>query len=260
MANPEHLKIIKQGVKAWNDWKVDHPDIIPDLSGAYLCGRELRGIDLSGEPMSRADLYRADLRGAKLCGANLCEADFHRADLGQADLGRANLLGADLSGANLLGAELGEANLGDAILVGTIFGWSNLKGSQFKGAMLYETKFSCADLSSARGLDDCDHRGPSSLDHRTLMQSGRLPLPFLRGCGLPDTFIEYLPSLTTLSPIQCPTPASSAIHPPTKILPTGSTPIFRAMECGAGWPQRISKMGTRSGKRLMNPFGYTTNS
>jgi len=27
------------------------------------------------------------------------------------------------------------------------------------------------------------------------MQSGRLPLAFLRGCGLPDSFIEYLSSL-----------------------------------------------------------------
>ena len=33
------------------------------------------------------------------------------------------------------------------------------------------------------------------LDHRTLVRSGRLPLAFLRGCGLPEALIEYLPSI-----------------------------------------------------------------
>ena len=46
-----------------------------------------------------------------------------------------------------------------------------------------------------RGLETCRHRGPSTLDHRTLARSGPLPLAFLRGCGLPDALIDYLPSL-----------------------------------------------------------------
>jgi hypothetical protein len=44
-------------------------------------------------------------------------------------------------------------------------------------------------------LETCIHQGPSIIDHRTLRKSGRLPLPFLRGVGLPDRLIEYLPSL-----------------------------------------------------------------
>ena len=39
------------------------------------------------------------------------------------------------------------------------------------------------------------HWGPSIIDHRTLQWSGRLPLAFLRGRGLPDRLIEDLPSL-----------------------------------------------------------------
>src|SRR5206468_6557650 len=35
----------------------------------------------------------------------------------------------------------------------------------------------------------------STIDYATLEQSGRLPLEFLRGVGLPDKVIEYLPSL-----------------------------------------------------------------
>jgi hypothetical protein len=53
----------------------------------------------------------------------------------------------------------------------------------------------------AKGLDRCLHEGPSIIDHRTLQRSGQLPLTFLRGCGLPDNLIDYLPSLLN-QPIQ----------------------------------------------------------
>ena len=56
MANPEHLQILKHGVKAWNQWREQHTDIRPDLSGADLF---------------RADISRANLPGAGLHGANL---------------------------------------------------------------------------------------------------------------------------------------------------------------------------------------------
>jgi len=38
MANPEHLKILKQGVEDWNQWRKDNPDIKPGLSEADLRG------------------------------------------------------------------------------------------------------------------------------------------------------------------------------------------------------------------------------
>jgi hypothetical protein len=44
-------------------------------------------------------------------------------------------------------------------------------------------------------LEGCKFLGPCTLDYRTIHKSGRLPVPFLRGCGLPDPLIDYLPSL-----------------------------------------------------------------
>ena len=96
--------------------------------------------------------------------------DLSGADLSGAILGRANLGGADLSGANLSGADLSEANF-------------------------FETILSNVDLSGCKNLDAIDHGGPSSIDIRTLQRSGPLPLAFLRGVGLPDKLIDYLPSL-----------------------------------------------------------------
>ena len=36
MANPEHLKILKQGLEAWNACRKDNPDAAADLMGADL--------------------------------------------------------------------------------------------------------------------------------------------------------------------------------------------------------------------------------
>jgi hypothetical protein len=33
MANDKHVAILKKGVKAWNKWRDENPDIPPDLNG-----------------------------------------------------------------------------------------------------------------------------------------------------------------------------------------------------------------------------------
>jgi TIR domain/Pentapeptide repeats (8 copies) len=158
-ADARHLARLKQGVAGWNGWRWKNPRAIPNLSGA-----DLRGANLLG-----ADLMEANLSGANLSGANLRGADLRVADLRGANLIEANLSEADLSGANLNRVALDE----------TIFGETN--------------------LNQAVGLNSCEHLGPCTVDHRTLSRSGRLPLIFLRGCGLPDPLIDYL-----LSPLSQP--------------------------------------------------------
>jgi hypothetical protein len=79
MANQEHLAILKQGVKAWNEWRAGHPDIVPDLSGADLSQTNLRECNLfrahlEGTNLQRSRLEGAILREAHLEGANLQEA------------------------------------------------------------------------------------------------------------------------------------------------------------------------------------------
>src|SRR5206468_10008303 len=75
------------------------------------------------------------------------------------------------------------------------FSNADLTKANLSKAWLHETVFADTDLTAVRDLETCYHRGPSILDHRTLAKSGPLPLAFLRGCGLPETLIEYLPSI-----------------------------------------------------------------
>src|SRR4051794_17585534 len=185
MADEEHVDLLKQGVEVWNKWRQKNPDVKADLHDA----------DLSGADLDRANLGGANLGGANLRRANLNGADLRRANLGGAilngaDLGGAILRGADLGGANLNGAKLNGADLGDAILNG-----ASLSSADLSRATLYETVFVNTNLTRAKGLETCQHLAPSTIDHRTLQRSGPLPLAFLRGVGLPDNLIDYVPSL-----------------------------------------------------------------
>ena len=201
MANEEHLAILKKGVAAWNEWRAQHPDIGPDLSVANLyrerlIGAHLDGADLIGVDLDEANLIDADLVGADLDGANLSGADLARASLHGAELTRANLSGANLSGADLSGANLSEANLVGAHLPGANLSEAILKGTDFSEALFGSTLLADVDLSTAKGLETVDHRGPSTIGVDTIYDSqGKIPEVFLRGAGLPDEFIAYIGSL-----------------------------------------------------------------
>ncbi len=83
MANEEHLKILKQGVEAWNEWRKTPFSILADLRGADLKGvrldkMNLHGVFFEGANLHGADLYRADLSMAHFEGANLRQAHLPR--------------------------------------------------------------------------------------------------------------------------------------------------------------------------------------
>jgi len=190
MANLIHLMRIKQGVVGWNAWREKNPTLQPNLRKAGL-----RRFDLSGADLSEANLRRADFKDGFLSGANLRGADLKEANLTGVRLISANFSGADLTEASLSGADLKAANLSEAILRSANFNGANLKEANLSKASLDGIILADTVLTDVKGLDVCIHRGPSTIDHRTLIKSGQLPLQFLRGCGLPDTLIDYLPSL-----------------------------------------------------------------
>ncbi len=132
MERDEHLRILKQGVEAWNKWREEHPDIQPSLSYDDLHGATLSTADLSGANLREATLREATLSGANLGGAVLSEANLSRADLREANLVGAHLNSADLSGADLSGADLGGASLQTAILIET-----NLEEADLTNCSIY---------------------------------------------------------------------------------------------------------------------------
>ncbi|HEY9401756.1 MAG TPA: toll/interleukin-1 receptor domain-containing protein [Pyrinomonadaceae bacterium] len=236
MANPEHLKILEQGVKVWNNWRKEHREIlVPQLVGADLNGVDLNGAylraacldsaylndvvlkdaDLNGASLRDARLRDADLRDADLRDADLRRADFKGADLRRADLNGAYLrdaylrcadlngaylrdaylIRADFSDADLRGVDLRRANLSDTDLRFAGLNRSIVNGADFTSSRMGNTTLAEIDLSEAKGLETVRHYFPSTVGIDTLYKSaGKIPEAFLRGCGVPDDFITFIPS------------------------------------------------------------------
>ena len=66
MADAEHLALLMQGAATWNQWRQEHPKILPNFSKAQLCGVDLSGAHLHGADFSAAHLRDANLRRAEI--------------------------------------------------------------------------------------------------------------------------------------------------------------------------------------------------
>ena len=212
MANEEHLRILKQGVEVWNQWREDDPGVRPNLQGVELIGAHLSRTNLTdtdfrGANLSRANLIQVNLMEALLTGANLTGANLSKANLIQADLLGANLLGANLFEARLIATRLIAANLMQANLTWANLTWANLRETVLDRADMTQaivgwTTFADIDLSTVEGLGTVYHAGPSTIGIDTIYRSrGKIPEIFLRGTGVPEDFITYAASLVG-KPIQ----------------------------------------------------------
>ncbi|MFN0111695.1 MAG: toll/interleukin-1 receptor domain-containing protein [Blastocatellia bacterium] len=135
-------------------------------------------------PHIKPDLFYANLTSADLSGANLTDAQLSAARLIQV-----NLTGADLSGVELIGADLIT---------------TDLSGASLSGALIEGATFANVDLSEVIGLEMCTHLGPSTIGIDTIYKShGKIPEEFLRGCGVDENLIRFIPSLVgSVQPFQ----------------------------------------------------------
>lgn len=65
MADEEHVGILRQGVEAWNKWRLENPEVIPDLNRAKLSDANLSGADLNGATLGWTILADLDLSTCK---------------------------------------------------------------------------------------------------------------------------------------------------------------------------------------------------
>jgi uncharacterized protein YjbI with pentapeptide repeats len=233
MANDEHAMQLGKGVASWNAWRRSEfiaPDLSDlslvntDLTNANLADTDLSGASLSGVNLARVDLRDSNLSNSVLTNVTLTDADMSGARLTHARLERARLINtklisamlegatffdADLGGADLTCASFKDASFRSSFLVGAklegsylsmaTFADTELSKADFTEASLSETVMINTNLSQVIGLDTCRYYGASTVDLRTLQLSDPLPLQFLRGVGLPETFIQYLPALLNQS-------------------------------------------------------------
>lgn len=172
-----------------------------NLNGANLTRAVLQDTIIDNASLIGANLAGAGLLYSHITNTNLREANFNNASLMWANLSSSNLSGAILRGANLQYTDVSRANLTNADLTKADLRmahltYSVLSQSNFSETSVGGTQIGSNDLSEVIGLQTAYHYGPSVLGIETLYKSeGKISERFLRGCGMPDNLITFLPSL-----------------------------------------------------------------
>lgn len=222
MSIEKQLEILGRGVQAWNRWRKKNPKAKIDLRGADLTrfknlrevyfnsadlsGVKLRGVNLSEANLVHSNLRKAELQGAMLSGTLMNNADLRRANLSGADLWGTHFIYADLehsilkradfAGVDLRGANLRSADFRNTKLASVNFSGADLRDADFSSSHMQSTIFTNVDLSTAKGLQSVFHAIPSSIGVDTIyLSKGEISEKFLRGVGIPETFISHMHSL-----------------------------------------------------------------
>ncbi|MGJ3252156.1 MAG: pentapeptide repeat-containing protein, partial [Elainellaceae cyanobacterium] len=177
MANEEHVKILKQGVEAWNLWRQENPEVKPDLRSADLRSANLSNANLSNANLSNANLRYSDLSAANLSYSNLSAANLSAADLSYSNLSNSNLRYSDLNAANLSYSNLRYSDLSAANL-----SYSNLSYSNLRYSDLSATNLSAAILSGAI-LSNANLRGAEINEGTQIDEKWRLVINILNQGG-----------------------------------------------------------------------------
>jgi hypothetical protein len=119
---PSHLDILKKGVNAWNQWREEHLDLLPDLSNANLGGITMAGANFKGTNFEKSSLKGNDLKNADLSNSHL-----EGADLSYTQLVGANLQRAFFDNATRLdNAKVGDEKGSSVLLADVYWGSVNL--------------------------------------------------------------------------------------------------------------------------------------
>lgn len=206
MADPAHVKILEQGVNAWNKWRIDNPNINPNLVQIELENVNLQEINfvrtnLYGTKIINSKLDNSILSVSELMNASFIKSSLRRANLNFARLNNSNLDRVDFTDTDFSNVELDDSKLRSCNFSFTDFTKASLKRVEISDAIFWDTLFTDCDLTDVDGLDSARYFSGSIIDHRTLIKSTNLPLVFLRGCGLPDEIIDVIPVLKN-NPLQ----------------------------------------------------------
>jgi hypothetical protein len=156
-----------------------------------MFGQDLKDVNLAGANLSQMTLGLGDFTRLNLRGASLTGTWIHSAILDHADFSNASMRGALIESGTVRGGNYRQADL-----IGTHFDDMDMRDTDFTGARMLATKFTDCDLRRAVGLESVLHQGPSTIGVDTIYKSrGDIADAFLRGCGVPDNLITFIPSL-----------------------------------------------------------------
>lgn len=209
----------------WNQWKEKQGSNKIELKALSITNENLEGYNFSETTFTRTEVTDCVVNG-DFYGAIFVDSDFSRTrfvdsnfrntnarnckfissflekiKLEKSQWDNVNFLGSKILKSNFwlshfdkcifVGAKFDRVNLCEAQLVQNDF-----ENAEFSECEIGPTKLFENNFYNVSGLDQFYHRSTSSIDVRTVMNPNfELPNTFLRGIGIPNVLLDYLPSL-----------------------------------------------------------------
>lgn len=154
MVNIKQLRILRQGVNVWNEWKDNNPNEEIDLSDSNLSNDLLIDADFYEADLTRTNFshslsFQRELSSDDLLDTELFEANLSYINFGSANLYKAKLHYSNLEGSYFNNADLSFADLSYSRLDNTDFNDACLRGTKLIGVTMDQTSLINTDLSGA---------------------------------------------------------------------------------------------------------------
>ena len=183
MANPEHVAKLKEGVEAWNDWRlfneIEKPDLteldFDEIRNEQECkleivdGKisfefaELQGVDFSRSVINDVSFYRSELQESTFNNVMISECSFDGAHLDRARFKDVNMQQTEMMTETaeniwIVNSELSECDFSVSLIKGCWFIRSNFinckfTGTRFISGLLKTCLFKGSNFKNARMIE-----------------------------------------------------------------------------------------------------------
>jgi|LGOV01.1.fsa_nt_gb uncharacterized protein YjbI with pentapeptide repeats len=169
MANEEHIKILKLGIREWNQWRKVYPKIRPDLSGINFYDVFPGSNDMYDIPaIEGANFDDCNLRNAEMRDREFNNCSFISAELHMADLCFAYFYNCQFNDTRMRLSRIGSTIFSGCIFCESDLSYSSAENTSFTNCYIERTKFKSvhfvkADFTESR-IIKCNVYGISSWD------------------------------------------------------------------------------------------------
>ena len=204
MANRIHREFLERGALEWNAFRMENPDVRPNLVGVHLIDQDLQAANLDSALLTDANFTGCNLANVSFSGAIIKDTSFRKSNLEESTFNYCNIQRAEFSDAilsktrfsntSVTSSSFWSAILKNCFLDTSVFNDCEFSHADFTGSRFEVPSFAASMLRGCIGLD-CVEGNAISIDRRSLELSPGLPDAFLALSGFSNVIYDYLPSL-----------------------------------------------------------------
>ncbi|GMX64359.1 pentapeptide repeat-containing protein [Paenibacillus elgii] len=169
MIHGEHVEILKKGVKHWNKWRENNPDVHPNLRGVNFYDLEIEYNCVYGEPhFESANFSNTDLSSSIIRDGIYINCNFSNSTLNYADLCFAYFSSCDFSNTSMRVAKIGSTHFNNCRFNSTDLSYASAEDTIFENTQLINSDLININFIASKFLkseiDGCNIYGISSWD------------------------------------------------------------------------------------------------